>query len=175
VKIENVGSSTSIMVPGSKPLQYRTCLEDEELSLLVWFATVERHAREYVNALFGTRRPSSIFLVVGQTLATEYATCHLRDTSSSCEVAIEPSINFAEIANASIALGYGLRSVSASLRFQVQQREEHSLEPPPWSSVYLQVHESFPIKRLHIILGTLLYNRLDDMFKCSFVFRYRLI
>lgn len=165
IKIENKGSSTSVLIPSQNPLQYRACLEAEEPELLIWFAKVERHAWEYVHTFFFNNRPDSIFLVLGQTLTDEYSICHLEAGSSSCEVSIEPSVNLGQLVKAHVGLGYGLKKASASIGFRIQRENNENTNILPLSSIYLQIYESFPLRRLQIMMKTTLSDRIERMFK----------
>ena len=164
--IESQGASVSVLVPSQTPLVYRGYSKHKRLKILIWFADVERLAWEYVNTFFARNPPASIFLVTGQTLTREYSICTLATNRSSCKVSIEPSVSLAGLVEAHLGLGYGLQSANASAGFQIQVRYETRPDPLlALSSVYLQVYESFRIRRLQLVLGTTLADRVMKMFK----------
>lgn len=166
IAIENKGVSTSVLIPSERPLHYRACLGRDESSLLIWFAKVERQAWEYVHTFFNNARPDSIFLVIGQTLTDEYFICHLENISSSCEVSIEPNVNITHLGEGNLRLGYGLEKARASLGFWIHKSgSNENPDSLPLFSVYLQMYESFPIRRIQVITGTVLNDRIGSMFR----------
>ena len=119
MKLEKRDGSMSVLIPGQGPLSARACIERQRARLLVWFATVEVRAWEWVNAVYHDSRPDNIFLVTGQTLTPEFAIAHQQERAVDCEVLLAPQVGIPEIVEAKGVLGYQFQNVSASLGFKV--------------------------------------------------------
>lgn len=148
------------MIPGQGPLLHRACIDQHEWYLLEWFATNEARAWEVVNATYPTNRPEKIFLVTGQTLTSEYAISHQERVHEGCQVSVEAVAEIPSVTNTKVFLGHGYQKVSASFGFEVVERK--SEQSPPCYSVYLEQHESSPMKRFQ---KRTLSSRLEKMYK----------
>jgi hypothetical protein len=137
----------SVLIPGDDPLRRRVCLDKQNWHLLHWFSTVESLAWEAVEARLD-RRPDRIFLVMGQTLTTEYAITHQEYDYSGCEASVELKVTAPPVVGTNIFLGHGFQHASAAMGFEISAKKDPADEKPREYSVFLETHESAPITRL---------------------------
>ena len=135
------------MVPGQDDLLRRHCQGMYKQQLRIWFKQVEFRAWKLVKALYDTA-PSTIFLVTGQTLTTEYAICHQEEAGRSCEVVIEGNVDVPSILGTKCLVGYSFDRATVSTGFDVVQKKE--AEDCDWYSVFLEVVYSRPMRRLAV-------------------------
>jgi hypothetical protein len=161
VQLTSETGSLSVLVPGQGPLTYRACVGRAKDSLIKWFISVEDRAWEYVNAVFGDSRPSTIFLVTGQTMTSEYWICHKQDGVKKCHILLEPGVGIPQILDATVHAGYQFERATAYLGFNIVHKasEDHSR----LFSIYLQHYASKPRKR--IAFEPTRSSRLEKMFK----------
>jgi hypothetical protein len=143
------GSSVSVLVPGEDQLQHLEATEQRFYDLVDWFAAVEMHAWRKVDCYFSSLKPKSIFLVVGQTLATGYSICHKEYGSTACEVYLEADTELPSIVNASMLVNYGCQKAVASTGFEVV-RQKISSNNQKHFSIVLDVHVSMRIQRFEL-------------------------
>jgi len=160
LKVTKMGadSSISVLIPGHGPLRYRACLDRQKHNLIGWFAVNESNAWEAVNALYQETRPDRIFLVVGQTMTTEYSITHQDEDTHGCDIHVSANVELPTIIGAKAHLGYAYQSVAASAGFEVMMKSDGH------SSVYLEVYSSPPQLRINILQRPLKV-RLEGMFK----------
>jgi hypothetical protein len=144
----------SVLIAGNEPLLRRACIARQNWLLVDWFATVEALAWVAVEARYGSKRPDRIFLVTGQTLATEYALTHQEHNAVVCEATVEASVQLPSIVNAEVFLGHGLKKASASIGFDFCQMKTLCDGRPRQYSLFLETFESAPIKLLSRRLST---------------------
>ena len=129
----------SVLVPGPEDLRRRLCVGRYGQELETWFAYVEAHAWEWVNARSDRNRPQKIFLVLGQTMTNQYAISHYAEETSTCEVHLRADADFPSIAKLSVLTGYSWGEVSTSAGFQFMKPRDNRLH-----SVFFNVLESYP-------------------------------
>jgi hypothetical protein len=141
------GESLSVLIPGQNGLTRRVLKAPAEHKLTRWFWSVEERAWDWVNANV-TNRPDSIFLVTGQTLASEYAISHVEGASSSCAISFKASVKIPEVADLSFLFGSDVQSISASVGFEdVKKSEGGSGHSAPQFSIYIEIVPSGPWKK----------------------------
>lgn len=163
MRLEKQDGSMSVLIPGQGPLSSRACMEREKARLIVWFATVEVRAWEWVNAVFRNPRPDKIFLITGQTLTSEFAIAHQQERASECEILLEPRVGIPKIVEAKGILGYQFQNVSASLGFKFSPPAATEGSPILYS-VFIEIFGSKVIRRIHFELGSTLLSRIVAAF-----------
>jgi hypothetical protein len=152
-----------MLIPGQGPLTYRTCREEQKRNLIAWFTAVEILAWEWIYATFPDERPDKIFLVTGQTLTDEFDITHQEKAHSKCEVILETTHDISLDAQEMEGLGYKFDRASAFFGFEVSRRADPKDKTSKLHSVFLELHDSKPIKRIRF--DPTLRARLEDMFK----------
>ena len=152
------GSSFSVMVPGDDPLRFRGALDDQNFNLINWFAVNEAAAWTAVNTYYGHERPSRIFLVIGQTMTTEYAITHQQEQSSGCAIILSGKADIPSFVGANALFGWGYEKVRASTGF------ETSMKGTGHHSVFLDTYPSTPMKIINILEKSL-KAKIEHMFK----------
>jgi hypothetical protein len=97
--------SLSVLVPGHDELLRRHCQGRYNQQLRAWFKLVELRAWKLVKALYD-KSPSTIFLVTGQTLTSEYAISHQEEGTSGCEVIVEAKVGIPTVLDSNFLIGY---------------------------------------------------------------------
>src|SRR5271154_459518 len=96
----------SVLIPSHGPLLHRACIDREEWYLLEWFSTNEIRAWEAVNTAYRNNRPQKIFLVIGQTLTSEYAISHQEQSNRGCEILVEGGAEIGSLIDSQLFMGY---------------------------------------------------------------------
>jgi hypothetical protein len=143
--------SLSVLVPGQDDLLRRHCQGTYKQELRTWFKLDEYRARKWVKALYDTP-PSSIFLVTGQTLTSEYAISHLEEGNSTCEVMVEAKVGVPSIIDTKCLVGYSFERATISAGFDVVKTKKDD-EHGELYSVFLEVVPSRPMRRLAVGQG----------------------
>src|SRR5215471_12834886 len=146
------------MVPGDGPLRFRGALDDQNFNLINWFAVNEAAAWTVVNSYYAHERPSKIFLVVGQTMTTEYSITHQHEQSSGCAIILSGKVDIPSVLGGNTLFGWGIEKAIASTGF------ETSMKGAGHHSVFLDVYPSSPMKIISI-LDKSLKVRIGNMFK----------
>lgn len=141
----------SALVPGQEDLKHRVCLGPRNVELLTWFREVETEAWGWVNDNYPQNRPKEIFLVIGQTLTTEYSISHFENGSESCEIFVAADITVPAAFEAEVLVGRNFEKVTAAAGFQKVVSKASQKEGPGLHSIFLEVEKSPPITRLHSI------------------------
>lgn len=136
-----------MLIPGQEDLKRRTLKAPAEHKLRDWFFSVEARAWTWVNASTSTR-PENIFLVTGQTLATEYAISHVDTASSSCAISFKAAVKIPEAVDASFLLGNDVKSIAASVGFEDIKKPEGPGDAVPIFSLFIEVEPSYPLRIL---------------------------
>jgi len=152
VKLMKTTETLSVLVPGQDDLVRRICIGPRFQELLWWFYAAEEQAWGYVENAYPNNRPDSIFLVVGQTLSSEYAICHQVNKSDSCEISVKANVAIPVVMESHFLLGYELEMVNASNGFQQMTKKQGS----QLHTLFLKVHESAPIKMFRRTIKKLL-------------------
>lgn len=139
--------SMSMLIPGPDPLRSRFCEARQAWRLVNWFLAVEPFAWAAIENRFGDQRPDHIFLVLGQTLANEFAITHQQYGSPGCEVSITTTVDLPAVADTTLFLGHGVQTVSPSRGIWEVFAQRSADTLPRSYSVFLQTCESMgPMK-----------------------------
>ena len=142
--------SLSVLVPGEDDLLRRHCQGIYNQELRIWFKVVEYRAWKWVKAVYDTQ-PSSIFLVTGQTLTTEYAISHITEATSACEVVVEANVGIPNIIDSRCLVGYAFNRATISAGFDVvKKKKDEEDSDSELYSVFLEVVQSRPVRRLAV-------------------------
>lgn len=147
ISLQKDGESMSILLIGQDDLKQRYLRGPSEQKLTGWFASVEERAWRYVNA-DPLERPDEIFLVTGQTLASEFAISHVESASASCEISFEAAAGVTNMANASFLVSRDVRSISASRGFLVVKKQLGRNDKSQLFSIFLEMKYSKPMKTI---------------------------
>lgn len=150
----------SALLVGQDDLARRYLKGRYEHKVLAWFAAVEERAWRWVNA--APDRPDKIFLVTGQTLASEYAISHAEGKTTTCAISFEAKADLPGILDVEVLMRHDIQSITASTGFEVVKKEEHGNDNPRLYSIFLEVIESRPMK---IIRKSTLISRIQAAFK----------
>lgn len=148
ISLSKEGESMSVLLVGQDHLKRRVLRGPYEQKVSSWFFAVEEKAWRWVNATTTTKRPDNIFLVTGQTLASEYAISHVESLSAACSISVEAKVSVPGVADVNFLLGNDVVTISASTGFEVVNREARENEDPRLFSLFLEVVESGPMKAL---------------------------
>lgn len=107
--------------------------------------------------------PDSIFLVVGQTLSSEYAIFHQVNDSDLCEISVKANVAIPAVMESHLLLGYEYQTVKASIGFQQMAKQQGSL----LHMLFLKVHESGPLKMFQLSAFAVLSKSYSCGIGCS--------
>jgi hypothetical protein len=130
---------------------------------LDWFAAVELHAWRKVDCYYSdlNLKPKTIFLVIGQILASEYFISHKEHRERACEIKMKEIAQLPGILDTNALLNYNITKVVASSGFEEVVRK--NADDPRRYSIVLDLHIS---QRVHQFdLKKLLMARVEVCYK----------